>query len=235
LFAFCSFWPYIRIENTAAQHTPDIQEAVPVLPSFSRVWRLLCGARICISFDIAQQLQLSSCRVRPLRDPNGPKNYIPSTYKRTPGILTSAAVRALDDWAASRPYTLALSSLKGTVIGIDATYYLHQHLHHHSTREPLLIALGGLPFALRANIERELSALKELGIGVTFVFDGLQFGVEESQNRTRTESTRAESARAFEQAWDLYDQQQADQVVDAFSNAGEPDEQEIVRSYGTGC
>ena len=108
----------------------------------------------------------------------------------------------------------------------------HQHLHHHSTREPLLIALGGLPFALRANIERELRALKELGIGVTFVFDGLQFGVEESQNRARTESTRAESARAFEQAWDLYDQQQADQVVDAFSNAGELDEQGAVPSSG---
>jgi hypothetical protein len=28
--------------------------------------------------------------------------------------------------------------------------------------------------------------------------------------------------RSFEQAWDLYDQQQADQVVDAFSNAGMP-------------
>ncbi|CRG90670.1 putative protein YlaA [Talaromyces islandicus] len=139
------------------------------------------------------------------------------------------SVRALDDWAASRPYTLALSSLKGTVIGIDATYYLYQHLHHHSTREPLLIALGGLPFALRANIERELRALKELGIGVAFVFDGLQFGVEESQTRARTESTRAESARAFEQAWDLYDQQQADQVVDAFSNAGTPKPEELYR------
>ncbi|QGA18185.1 hypothetical protein EYB26_005869 [Talaromyces marneffei] len=138
-------------------------------------------------------------------------------------------IRALDDWATSRAYTLALSSLKGTVIGIDATYYLYQHLHHPSTREPLLIALGGFPFALRANIERELKELKELGIGCIFVFDGLQFGVEDSQNRVRTDSRRADSARAFEQAWDLYDQQQADQVVDAFSNAGNPEPVEFYR------
>lgn len=59
-----------------------------------------------------------------------------------------------------------------------------------------------------------------MGIGCVFVFDGLQFGVEDSQNRVRNDSRRADSARAFEQAWDLYDQQQADQVVDAFSNAG---------------
>jgi hypothetical protein len=56
--------------------------------------------------------------------------------------------------------------------------------------------------------------------------------VEDSQNRARTEATRAESARAFEQAWDLYDQQQADQVVDAFSNAGEPDDQGAIQSTG---
>jgi hypothetical protein len=48
-----------------------------------------------------------------------------------------------------------------------------------------------------------------------FVFDGLQFGRREPESQTR-----AEQARAFEQAWELYDQQRADQVVDAFSNAG---------------
>lgn len=140
-----------------------------------------------------------------------------------------APIRALDDWAASRAYTLALSSLKGTVIGIDATYYLQQHLQHPSTREPLLIALGGFPFALRANIERELKELRELGINFLFVFDGLQFGAEDSQSHVRNESRRAESARAFESAWDLYDQQQADKVVDAFANCGTQDPSEFNR------
>ncbi|KKA17790.1 hypothetical protein T310_8266, partial [Rasamsonia emersonii CBS 393.64] len=123
-------------------------------------------------------------------------------------------IRALDDWAAGRTVSLPLSALKGAVVGVDASHYIYQHLHHHSTREPLLIALGGFPFALKANIERELQTYKNLGITLVFVFNGLDFGRRDPQPQAR-----AESARAFEQAWELYDQQQADQVVDAFSNA----------------
>ncbi|KAL1966789.1 hypothetical protein VTN77DRAFT_3754 [Rasamsonia byssochlamydoides] len=134
------------------------------------------------------------------------------------------AIRALDDWAAGRTVSLPLSALKGAVVGIDASHYIYQHLHHHSTREPLLIALGGFPFALKANIERELQTYKNLGITCVFVFNGLDFGRRDPQTHAR-----AESARAFEQAWELYDQQQADQVVDAFSNAGTPKPEEYYR------
>lgn len=48
-----------------------------------------------------------------------------------------------------------------------------------------------------------------------FVFNGLDFGKKDQRPHVQQESVRA-----FEQAWDLYDQQQADQVVDAFSSAG---------------
>lgn len=124
-------------------------------------------------------------------------------------------VRGLDEWVNARSQTLALSALKGAVVGVHASHYLDQHLNHHVTKEPLLVALGGFPFALRANIERELNALKELGVSPLFVFDGLQVG------RPAPDSpSHAQSTRAVEQAWGLYDQQQADQVVDAFSNAG---------------
>ncbi|KAL1980154.1 hypothetical protein VTN96DRAFT_4585 [Rasamsonia emersonii] len=133
-------------------------------------------------------------------------------------------IRALDDWAAGRTVSLPLSALKGAVVGVDASHYIYQHLHHHSTREPLLIALGGFPFALKANIERELQTYKNLGITLVFVFNGLDFGRRDPQPQAR-----AESARAFEQAWELYDQQQADQVVDAFSNAGTPKPEELYR------
>lgn len=47
----------------------------------------------------------------------------------------------------------ALSALKGAVIGVHASHYLDQHLNRHVTKEPLLIALRGFPFALKANIE----------------------------------------------------------------------------------
>lgn len=102
------------------------------------------------------------------------------------------------------------------MIGIDASHYISQHLVNQSTREALLGALGGFPFALRTNIEKELQAFKSLGVGAIFVFNGLEFGRKDQ----RSSSSPPTSPRSFEQAWDLYDQQQADQVVDAFSNAG---------------
>lgn len=103
--------------------------------------------------------------------------------------------------------------MKGAVIGIDASHYINQHLVNQSTREALLGALGGFPFALRTNIEKELQTFKNLGVATIFVFNGLEFGKKEHR-------TQPAASRSFEQAWDLYDQQQADQVVDAFSSAG---------------
>ena len=116
-----------------------------------------------------------------------------------------------------RTQSLPLSSLKGAVVGIDASHYINQHLVNQSTREALLGALGGFPFALKSNIEKELQTFKNLGVGCIFVFNGLDFGKKEKDLRDRAQ---AASVRSFEQAWELYDQQQADQVVDAFSNAG---------------
>ncbi|GAB1214480.1 hypothetical protein ATERTT37_003643 [Aspergillus terreus] len=133
-------------------------------------------------------------------------------------------IRPLDEWLASRHSSLPLSALKGAVVGIDASHYISQHLLHHSTREPLLVALGGFPFALKSNIERELRLLKELGIATLFVFNGLDFGTKNQRPHVSPESVRA-----FEQAWDLYDQQQADQVVDAFSGAGTPRPETLYR------
>jgi hypothetical protein len=130
-------------------------------------------------------------------------------------VIFLRLVRGLDEWANARSRSLALSTLKGTVIGVHASHYLDQHLNHHVTKEPLLIALGGFPFALKANIERELLALKSLGVTPIFVFDGLEVGKPALDT-----PSRARSARALEQAWEFYDQQQAEQVVDAFRSAG---------------
>ena len=135
--------------------------------------------------------------------------------------------RSFDEWANGRGQTLSLSVLKGASIGVDASHYLDQHLNHHATKEPLLIALGGFPFALKANIEKELQALKAAGITCVFVFNGLDFGKREPDF-----SAQAESSRALEQAWEFYDQQQADQVVDAFSSAGA---ENIISSSVTHC
>ncbi|RAK79811.1 PIN domain-containing protein [Aspergillus fijiensis CBS 313.89] len=126
-------------------------------------------------------------------------------------------IRPLDEWASTRTQSLPLAALKGAVVGIDASHYISQHLVHPSSREPLLVALGGFPFALKNNIEKELQVFKDLGIACVFVFNGLDFGKKDQRPQVQQEAVRA-----FEQAWDLYDQQQADQVVDAFSSAGTP-------------
>ncbi|KAJ5199919.1 DNA repair protein (XPGC) [Penicillium cf. griseofulvum] len=122
-------------------------------------------------------------------------------------------IRPLDEWVVGRTQSLPLSALKGAVVGIDAAHYINQHLVNQSTREALLGALGGFPFALRTNIEKELQTFKNLGVATIFVFNGLEFGKKEQR-------TQPAASRSFEQAWELYDQQQADQVVDAFSSAG---------------
>ncbi|KAJ5607342.1 hypothetical protein N7537_003961 [Penicillium hordei] len=124
-------------------------------------------------------------------------------------------IRPLDEWVIGRTQSLPLSALKGAVVGIDASHYINQHLVNQSTREALLGALGGFPFALRTNIEKELQTFKNLGVATIFVFNGLDFGKKEHR-------AQPAASRSFEQAWDLYDQQQADQVVDAFSSAGTP-------------
>ncbi|OAL71144.1 hypothetical protein A7D00_4807 [Trichophyton violaceum] len=125
------------------------------------------------------------------------------------------AARPLDEWANTRTQTFDLAVLKGSAIGIHATHYLDLHLNHYVTKEPLLIALGGFPFALQANITRELQTLKAADVTPVFVFDGLDAGKPYPDF-----SAQAENTKALNQAWEYYDQQQADQVVDAFSGAG---------------
>ncbi|PLB47328.1 PIN domain-like protein [Aspergillus steynii IBT 23096] len=149
-------------------------------------------------------------------------DYPPLEFINSPALLST--VRLLDEWAAPRTQSLPISALKGAVVGIDASHYISQHLLQPSTREPLLVALGGFPFALKTNIERELQTLKELGVGCLFVFNGLGFSTKDQRP-----AVQPESVRAFEQAWDLYDQQQADQVVDAFSGAGTPRPETLYR------
>lgn len=142
------------------------------------------------------------------------KSFTPS--QPLSGSLTShfVLVRPFDDWVVGRTQSLPFSALKGAVVGIDASHFIEQHLINVSTREALLGALGGFPFALRSNIEKELQTFKNLGVGCIFVFNGLEFGKKD--NHTAPQS----ASRSYAQAWELYDQQQADRVVDAFSNAG---------------
>ncbi|KAM5473767.1 hypothetical protein MferCBS49748_000731 [Microsporum ferrugineum] len=138
-----------------------------------------------------------------------------------PAVMST---RPLDEWVNSRAQTFDIATLKNSAIGIHATHYLDLHLNHYVTKEPLLIALGGFPFALQANITRELQALKAADVTPVFVFDGLDAGKPYPDF-----SAQAENTKALNQAWEYYDQQQADQVVDAFSGAGSTHPESLYR------
>lgn len=62
-----------------------------------------------------------------------------------------------------------LEYLKGSVIGVDASHFCKQFLI-----EPLLTALGGSPIALEG-ITSAVKTLTDAGIGLHFVFNGLQY------------------------------------------------------------
>lgn len=125
------------------------------------------------------------------------------------------AVRTLDEWAAPRLQAYPLAALKDTVVGIEAAHYLDRLLSNPPSKEPLLSALGGFPFALRTHIENELEAMQSFGIKPLFVFSGMDYAVKEKSSREMTDSVRLNS-----EAWGLYNQHQAVRAVETFGNSG---------------
>ncbi|KAI7297485.1 hypothetical protein KC315_g18441, partial [Hortaea werneckii] len=63
----------------------------------------------------------------------------------------------------------SLSEFTGTRLAIDAEDYLHTLLTNPQTREPLLPALSGLPFALQKHVDESLQGFKDAGIDVVWV------------------------------------------------------------------
>ena len=81
------------------------------------------------------------------------------------------AVQYFDDWVEKERLLKygPLDYLKGSVIGVDASHFCKQFLI-----EPLLTALGGSPIALEG-ITNAVKTLTDAGIGLHFVFNGLQY------------------------------------------------------------
>ncbi|KAL8683777.1 MAG: hypothetical protein Q9186_000263 [Xanthomendoza sp. 1 TL-2023] len=69
---------------------------------------------------------------------------------------------------------MPISYLNDSVIGIDAAYYLEAF-----APEPLVSALGGDPLGLESSITRELHDLQTVGLRPHFVFNGLDYGVDD--------------------------------------------------------
>ena len=104
---------------------------------------------------------------------------------------------------------LAIESLKGSVIGLDAAHFAQQFLV-----EPLLTALGGAPIALEGFTDA-IHSLRDAGIGLHFVFNGLQFG-KRNDPFAHSDQINSHNAAAFSQ----YEQGQAGAARRAFQSLG---------------
>ena len=108
---------------------------------------------------------------------------------------------------------MPLASLNGSVIGVDASYYLETLLAAH--KEPLLSALGGFPLALGNTVKNELDDIQSSGLRLHFVFDGLDFGTKDDPFRV---SIKAGQANA--QAFDVYEGNRAQEATGIFRASG---------------
>ena len=127
---------------------------------------------------------------------------------------------AFKEWvrAEALEETSPLEEFRGTCIGIDADDYLTTLLSTAHTREPLLPALGGLPFALEKHVDQDLANFRNMGIRPLFVFNGVQVA---SRDRAMVRRESQKLAKMLDDAWAIYDQGRGEDSVNAFGKACE--------------
>ena len=123
-------------------------------------------------------------------------------------------IPSFDEFATPLSEVAPLSELDGAVIAIEASHYLTRLLVNPNLKEPLLAALGGLPFTMRSAVASDMAAFRGTGIKPIFVFDGMDV------SKTKTLFQQADEAvRANTTAWNLYNQHQAENAVAAFGES----------------
>lgn len=130
----------------------------------------------------------------------------------------ASRAQAFRDWATSEGLTTSgnIEQLKDKRLVIDAEDFLETILTSQATREPLLPALGGLPFALKKHVDAYIANFKQADITPTFVFNGLDLSCKDRATISR-ESKQA--ARSLDEAWSLYSQSRADEAVAEFGKS----------------
>ncbi|KAF2126461.1 PIN domain-like protein [Dothidotthia symphoricarpi CBS 119687] len=124
-------------------------------------------------------------------------------------------IRDFEAWNANFEELGDLHELNGCRVGIEAADYLnHRILNHPRAKEPLVPALGGLPLALKQHIEEDLDTFASLQIEPRFVFSGIDIAKPDDPFRQK----QMEAATNAE-AWNLYDNHQAEPAVDKFGQS----------------
>ena len=102
-------------------------------------------------------------------------------------------------------------------VGIDADDYL-QSLLTAPNKEPLLPALGGLPFTLKKRVDEDIEGFKQASINPVFVFNGLDLACND---RTSIFRDSRKVAGTLSEAWRIYDEGKGDEAVAAFGQVCE--------------
>jgi hypothetical protein len=126
-------------------------------------------------------------------------------------------VQIFDQWAQKLAQNISLDEIKdfskgGTVIGVDASYYLNLRLNNDPKDEPLKPALGGTPFVFKKTVEDDIDELRKFGVKLVFVFNGLDY-----VNKSVPEETT--NRLLIEGAWHHYLEGDSKRTVDDFGKA----------------
>ena len=133
--------------------------------------------------------------------------------------MSGADAHAFKEWAIQQHCVLTapVDKLKGLRVGIDAEDYLYSLLAVGSG-EPLLPALGGLPFTLKKCVDDDLRGFRDAEIAPIFVFNGLDHACKDRASILR-EGLKASAI--LNEAWTIYDQGKGEDAVKAFGKACE--------------
>ncbi|KAK0318338.1 hypothetical protein LTR91_010218 [Friedmanniomyces endolithicus] len=125
---------------------------------------------------------------------------------------------AFKEWVQSEGLETSgkIDQFRKSCIAFDAEDYLDTLLTATLSREPLLPALGGLPFALQKHIDDDLQRFRDAEIKPIFVFNGLQAA---SKDGTMVAREGKRAAKILDEAWGIYDQGRGEDAVNAFGKA----------------
>ncbi|KAI9667560.1 MAG: hypothetical protein M1821_000376 [Bathelium mastoideum] len=123
-------------------------------------------------------------------------------------------IPGFDEFATPLSEVAPISELDGAVIAIEASHYLNRLLVNPNLKEPLLAALGGLPFTMRNTVSNDMAAFRTAGITPVFIFDGIDVSKTRALFQQADEAVRANST-----AWNLYNQHHAVDAVAAFGES----------------
>ena len=135
-------------------------------------------------------------------------------------------IQTLGEWTASLTQISAFEDLRNDLVAVEAGEYLRSKrlVGQPPFEEPLLAALGGIPFTLKNVVKKDIEKWKEYGITPLFVFSGLDLVRKEDPFRALDEVSRE-----VERAWKLYSQNNAQDAVKTFGSSGAPRVEDFYR------